>query len=232
MTTTVCIIPARGGSKRIPGKNYRLLAGKPLISYVIEAAKSSRCFSDIVVSSDHDEILKIASNAGVSTDRRRAELAEDRVQAVEVIADYLARLDKGKYDTVACMLPTCPFCTTEDVVRANQMFVEGPSNHTVISVTEFGHPPQFGFSLTGDSQLEMREPEIFSQTNRSQSVSKVYHANGGIRISPVKKYMKFRTFYTSPMKAYIMPLERSFDIDCPSQLEIADIMMRKILAEQ
>ena len=107
--TAVCIVPARGGSKRIPDKNIRPLNGKPLIAYTIEAVIDSGCFADVYVSSDEIKIMDIASEYGAKSDLRPEYLGGDTVKAVEVVHEFMQRPEnRVKWGNVAMCLPTCP----------------------------------------------------------------------------------------------------------------------------
>ena len=122
---TVCIIPARGGSKRIPEKNLTPLGGKPLLAYTVEAALNAGCFTDVIVSSDHAGIMGIAKDCGAKADPRPESLSGDTVKAVEVVYEFMGRADhSGKWDNVAMCLPTCPFRTVQDVIDALSLFLQ------------------------------------------------------------------------------------------------------------
>lgn len=138
---TVCIIPARGGSKRIPRKNLLSLPGKPLLAYTIEAALESKVFDQVVVSSDHQEILDIANSLGAVPDRRPEVLSGDRIRFVQVIEEYLLRGEiLNKYVNIAGMLPTCLFRTKEDVRNAYKVFSDNGEDGFLIAVTEYDFP--------------------------------------------------------------------------------------------
>ncbi|MEQ8938248.1 MAG: acylneuraminate cytidylyltransferase family protein, partial [Gammaproteobacteria bacterium] len=116
---TLAVILARGGSKRIPGKNKRLLNGKPLIAYTFESATSSDCFDKIVLSTDDESIAGIAEEYNIEFDSRPEELAGDETRAVEVIYEFLTRTKaEQSYRYIAMLLPTCPFRTSEDIQNA------------------------------------------------------------------------------------------------------------------
>src|SRR5690349_14669727 len=135
MKRALCILPARGGSKRIPRKNLLPLAGKPLLAYSAEAALKSGMFADVAVSSDEDEILELARSLGATPDRRPDELSGDTVRFVQVVEEYLGRPGMvEKYDTVAGVLPTCPFRTVDDVRNAMQLFSQQAGEVFLISV--------------------------------------------------------------------------------------------------
>lgn len=228
---TVCLIPARGGSKRIPRKNIRLLNGKPLIAYTIEAAINSGCFEAVFVSSDDQEILCIAGEFGAKTDLRPEELSGDTVKAVEVVGEFLQRPHHGdKWDNVAMCLPTCPFRTTEDIRNAMELFwQERNACPWLIGVTKCDFPPQLALTKEDDAPyVDMREPEAYGFSTRSQDCQDLFFPNGSIYVSTVEEFLKVKTFFGRPMLSYIMPPERSFDIDYPYQFQIAECMMREI----
>ena len=227
---TVCVIPARGGSKRIPKKNIRLLNGKPLIAYTIEAAIKSGCFKDIFVSSDDREILAIAEKLGVKTDKRPEKLSGDKIKAVEVIDEFLQRLHHdGGFINVAMCLPTCPFRSTQDIKNAMALFFrEKISCPRLIGVTKCDFPPQLALTKeAGTSLVDMREPEAYGFSTRSQDCQELFFPNGSIYVTTVEEFLITKTFFGRPMLAYTMPQERSFDIDYHYQFQIAECMMQE-----
>jgi len=221
---TICFIPARGGSKRVPRKNLLPLAGRPLIAYTIEAARESAIFARIVVSSDDSEILALAEKEGVEADRRPADLAGDRVRFVEVLEEYLGRAEGG-IDHVAVLLPTCPFRTGQDILAAYGMLLAAPEPSFVVSVSEYEFPPEFALEVDGH-RARVRHPEVYAHSTQSQSVGKSFHPNGAIYFAPVRLFLAKRTFFREPLLAYLMPPERSLDIDNLYQFEIAEAIMR------
>lgn len=226
---TVCLIPARGGSKRIPRKNIRHLNGKPLIAYTIEATVLSRCFSDVVVSSDDHEILAAAEQFGAKTDFRPEALSGDNVKAVEVVDEFLQRSNNsGKWSSIAMCLPTCPFRTVEDIKNAVKLFMRFRNEcPRLIGVTKCDFPPQLALTKAESSHyVDMREPEAYGFSTRSQDCQELYFPNGSIYISTVEEFLRSKTFFGRPMLSHIMPPERSFDIDYPFQFQIAECMMR------
>ena len=231
---TICMIPARGGSKRIPRKNMLPLSGKPLLAYTVEAAIESEVFDQVVVSSDHQEILDLADSLGAVPDRRPEALSGDMIRFVQVIEEYLLRGGiRNKYRNIAGMLPTCPFRTKEDVRNAHKIFSDNGEEGFLIAVTEYDFPPQLALDLDEDRKtLSMRDPTTYRHTTRSQSLGTAYHPNGAIYLASVEGFLKERTFFAEPLLGYAMPAERSFDIDYPYQFEIAEIMMRKLLIKE
>jgi CMP-N-acetylneuraminic acid synthetase len=226
--SSVCLIPARGGSKRIPRKNLRLLGGKPLLAYTIDNARESGCFADIAVSSDDAEILDLAERCGVRADRRPEHLSGDMTKFVEVLEEFLQRTPQ--HEQFAGLLPTCPFRTAEDVRAAMALSAAHPEAF-IVGVTAYDFPPQLAMTLDPATQaLTIREPDTYAFSTRSQSLGTLYHPNGSIYCGRVARYLAERTYFTPPLVGYAMPPERSFDIDYPYQFEIAEAMIRARLS--
>ena len=162
MSNILCLIPARGGSRRVPRKNVLPLAGKPLLAYTLEAAIDSGVFADVVVSSDDAEILAVAREWGAGTDERAASLAGDTVPMVRVAEEYLRRDGMNtRYDHVAVMLPTCPFRTAEDVRRAAALYARQTGDVSLIAVTNYEFPPQLAMTIAEDAGLLPSEVEPY-----------------------------------------------------------------------
>lgn len=225
MDKIVCIIPARGGSKRIPRKNILPLNGTPLISYTIEAAKAAACFDEIIVSSDDDEILDIAKSSQVSIDRRPQEMSGDKITKSEVVHEYLLRNDNHKnFDHVATMLPTCPFRSASDVKSAVELYrSKGPG--ALVGVVRYEFPPQLALVKNAD-HVTMTDPKAYLSP-RGQTIEARYHPNGAIYIVEINQFIKSKTFFHNEMLAYEMSPESSFDIDYPYQFEIAESFMKQ-----
>jgi CMP-N-acetylneuraminic acid synthetase len=227
MIKTVCLIPARGGSKRVPRKNIRELGGKPLLGYTIDAALESDVFDEIVVSSGDEEILSFADRDGITTDVRPESLRGDTVRTVDVIEEFVERpqiLDE--YDNVAQMLPTCPFRIAEDIRNAYDVFHEKDCEMPVVSVTDYDFSPQHALKInTEDNTAEIREPEAYADTTRTQDIPDLYHPNGAIYLMSIEQFLDHGEFFIEPLAASTMPPERSLDIDLPHEFKIADLYM-------
>jgi len=197
-----------------------------LIAYTIEAARKAEIFARVVVSSDDDEILDLAEKEGAEPDRRPAALGGDRVRFVEVLEEFLVRAG-ADIDHVAVLLPTCPFRTHEDIRAAYGMLLAAVVPSFVVSVREYEFPPEFAVDMDGMA-IRVRHPEIYAASTQSQSVEKSYHPNGAIYLAPVKLFLKERSFFRDPVLGYLMPPERSLDIDNLYQFEIAEAMMSAV----
>ena len=222
----LAIIPARGGSKRIPRKNILKLNGIPLLSYTIRAVKESGCFDEILVSSEDKEIQELAMSEGVEIDKRPESMAGDKVTKVQVVKEFLERAEnKTKWDNVAAFLPTCPFRTSQDIKNAVALF-EKNNRRFLIGVVEYEFPIQLALNMEGDQVNMLSEDDYL--TTRSQNIEKRYHPNGAIYMAAVNDFLENGSFFHPKMTAYEMPAVRSFDIDYPYQFEIAEILAKKL----
>jgi CMP-N-acetylneuraminic acid synthetase len=203
------------------------------LAYSIEAAVQAEVFDEVVVSSDDVEILALAESLGVSPDRRPERLSGDKVRFVEVIEEYLLRLGvREEYKNIASMLPTCPFRTVDDVREPYRMFTEQADERFLVAVTEYDFPPQLAMDMAEDGmKLSMRDPDTYCRTTRSQSLGKAFHPNGAIYLASVEGFLREKTFFSQPLIGYVMPPERSFDIDYPYQFQIAESMMKGLLKD-
>jgi len=220
---TVALVLARAGSKRVPKKNIRLLNGKPLIAYTFEAALASGCFSGIFVSTDDERVKEIAAEAGIGVDERPEAMRGDTVRAVEVVEEYLQRTDAARqYRHVAMMLPTCPFRSVDDVRGAMLSYRASSRRVPLLTVTAYEFPPQLALEPDEGNAMRMTDPQAYAQTTRSQSIPPRFHPNGGLYVAPIDLFLRERSFFMPRMLTYQMPPERSFDIDYPWQLELAE----------
>jgi len=210
----IAIIPARGGSKRVPRKNIRILAGKPLIAYTIEGAKNSKYISRILVSTEDKKISQISRKMGAEVIARPKKLTKDTTPTIDVILHALNFL-KGKEgyvpELVVLLQPTSPFRTSEDIDKSIELFMNTSNCLSLISVTEFENPPFWALKVEKNSLKPVFGKKYFRM--RHQDLLKTYRPNGAIFIAKPETLYKYKTFYTSKSIAYFMPVERSVDID-------------------
>ena len=226
---SICVIPARGGSKRIPRKNILKLNGIPLISYTIQAAIKSNQFDDIYVSTEDDEIKSISLSEGAKVDERPTHMAGDKVTKVEVISEFLNRHDYlSENDIITALLPTCPFRNSKHIVEAFKLFKSHEDIPFLIGVTEYDFPIQLALKKDATDTMKMVFKEGYN-TTRSQNIEKRYHPNGAIYIANVGAFLKNNTFFNPKFLAYEMEAIYSYDIDYPYQFEIAEILAKKII---
>ncbi|BAI79872.1 acylneuraminate cytidylyltransferase [Deferribacter desulfuricans SSM1] len=221
--TILAIIPARGGSKRLPNKNILPLAGKPLISWTIEASLGSKFLDKIIVTSDSDKILDIAKEYEVLTIKRPTELATDTASTIEVVEHVLSNIDK-KFDFIVLLQPTSPLRTAKHIDEAIEFLFEKNAD-AVISVCEVDHSPLWCNTLPeGLDMSNFLSDDI--KGKRSQDLPKFYRINGAIYICKTEKFLEEDTFFIKDnIYAYIMDKMSSIDIDDEFDLKLAEILM-------
>jgi pseudaminic acid cytidylyltransferase len=220
----LCVIPARGGSKRIPRKNIRDFCGKPMIVWSIEAAKKSECFDRIIVSTDDDEIAAIARAYGAEIPFvRPAELADDHTVTRLVINHAIDQVTK-LYECpewVCCLYPTAPFITTEDLQAAFEVLIESNADF-VFSACTYAHPVQRAFRINSGGDLERIYPE--HRNTRSQDLEEAYHDAGQFYWGRCQAFLECRDSVSSTGRAFVLPRYRVHDIDTPEDWVRAEKM--------
>lgn len=225
---SICIIPARGGSKRIPRKNILPLNGRPLISYSIRAAIDSGVFNEVIVSTEDAEIKEVALKEGAKVDNRPQHMAGDTVTKVQVVKEYLERRKElASGDIITALLPTCPFRTAKHLKEAFELFKSHPHIPYLIGVTEYEFPIQLALTEMDNPVMKMTFEDGYDVT-RSQNIEKRYHPNGAMYMATVKAFLNKGTFFNQHMLTYTMSAVHSYDIDYPYQFEIAEILAKKI----
>ena len=221
----ICLIPARGGSKRLPRKNLLEIDGLPLISYTIRSAIKSGVFSKIVLSTDDDEIAHVAQREGVEVDMRPEAMGYDDVNTIQVLEEYLERTNAwSDYDIVCKMLPTCPFRSAKDVKNGVHRLVDNPNFDFLISVREYEFPVNLALKELGNHQVEMNNPKAYIKL-QSQDQEDFIHPNGGFYLARSSAFREEKTFFTKRMLSYKMPAIRSIDIDYNYQFQMAKVLM-------
>lgn len=221
----LAVIPARGGSKGVPDKNIRKLAGRSLLSYTVQAALESEIFEKVIVSTDSDQIAEEARRCGAEVPfMRPAELAGDLVSSDDVIVhavNYYQRNGK-KYETVWKLQPTSPLRTAVHIKEAYQLFLERKAD-SVISVCMCEHSPLWSGILDEDMHLDHF---ISNEVKRAcrQEMPAYYRLNGAIYIAKTESLIENRSFLGQNSIAYIMPQEVSIDIDSEMDFRIAEFL--------
>lgn len=220
----VAVIPARGGSKRLPGKNSLNLAGKPLIAWTIEAAIKSGVFEDIVISSDNDHILALASKYdNIITLKRPDHLASDTATTTDAVAHALEELESRgtRADVVAVLQPTSPLRRAEDITAAFNQFLDHQSA-TLVSVCELDHPIEWTGTLDSNGHLTGLNDSLF----RSQAYAKQYRLNGALYICRREYIKEGSPLITAAPLAYVMPRLRSLDVDTSLDLQLCELILK------
>lgn len=219
----LAIIPARGGSKRLPRKNVLDLVGKPLIAWTIEAAKQSKYIDKILVSSDDAEILQIAGDLRVDTIKRPKELASDTATTVAVI-EHVLQQNFGKFDFIVLLQPTSPLRNARHIDEAIELLAQKNAD-AIISVCETEHSPLWTNTLPEDGSMNFfLSSEI--KNKRSQDLPQYFRLNGAIYICSVDKLNECQTLLIDKNSyAYKMTLSDSVDIDTQLDFNIAEIQL-------
>jgi len=210
----IAIIPARGGSKRLPGKNIKLLGGKPLIAWTIEAAIKSNIFDHIFVSTDSEEIASVSKDYGAKVPfLRPAELASDTATTNDVVTHLVEWFEKEynkEVTTVAILQPTSPLRNAQHIQEAFKV-MEMKRAKAVVSVCELEYPIQFCNQLDSDGSMN---GFIKKENNkRTQDLEPYYRLNGAIYILSRKYVNRLSELYSEGTYSYLMDIKSSVDID-------------------
>jgi CMP-N,N'-diacetyllegionaminic acid synthase len=218
----VCLIPARGGSKGIPRKNIKLLAGKPLIAYTIRQALQSQYIDRTIVSTDDQEISDVARQYGAEVPfMRPADLAGDQVATVDVLlhaVDWLEKQEKYDFDILVLLHATAPLRSVDDIDSCIRMLLEAKADN-VFSVTESHRNPYFNMVEIGDdgtATLSKKGDYVMRQ-----NAPKVYDMNASIYVWWNDVLKKEKKIFLKKSHVYVMPKERSIDIDDDLDFTIA-----------
>ena len=223
------LIPARGGSKGLPGKNILPLLGKPLIAWTIEEAKKSKYIDRLILSSEDKEIITIAMRSGCEAPFIRPEsLALDDTPGMEPVLHALRALP-DKYDYIVLLQPTSPMRKTEDIDSCIEQCID-KEMVSCVSVTEPDKSPFWMYSLDNNGKMQPIM-SIDKNINKRQDLPIVYALNGAIYIAEVEWLLNNKTFITNETHAYIMPPERSVDIDTEIDLKLVEYLMQQASAE-
>lgn len=221
----IAIISARSGSKGLPDKNIKELSGKPLMAYSIEAAVQSECFNAIMVSTDSEKYAEIARKYGAEIPFMRSEAtSSDTASSWDAVEEVLQRYEKmGKsFDTICLLQPTSPMRTSEDIKAAYSLYKE-KNAIAVLSMTELEHPIEWCGKI--DETLSLDGFHNKAEGVRRQDMSKFYRPNGAIYIVSVPEFRKDRYLYREGTYAYIMPQDRSVDIDSEFDFRFAEFLI-------
>lgn len=220
----IAVIPARGGSRRVPRKNIRLFGGRPAIAYTIDAALESKLFGRVIVTTDDAEIANVSRECGAEVPfLRDPALSDDMTPVSAATADALDRLGDG-IEAVAQLMPNCPLRTADDVRASHAAFVESGSD-SQISVTRFGwQNPWWAAELDEHRRLVPRFPEM--ALVRSQDLPALFCPTGAVWWARTVVIRQRRTFHVEGRTGWEMPWQRAVDIDTESDWEMAEQLMR------
>lgn len=221
-----CIIPARGGSKRIPRKNIKVFHGKPLICWPIKAAIESKCFDQIVVSTDDEEIANISRKAGATVPfLRPAELANDFSGSRDVITHAIRELDIQPNDVVCCLNGNAAFAQQTDISEAFTILEQSIKGTSVFAATSFEFPIQRAIKLDKNGYSSCIDESMYNQ--RSQDLEEYYHDAGQFMLSTADIWLKENNMFNVG-RPLIIPRWRNQDIDSIEDWKQAELLFASI----
>jgi len=223
----LALIPARGGSKGIPQKNIIPLAGKPLIAWTIEAAKRSRYIDRLVLSSDCSNIQAVAREYGCEVPFNRfAELATDEASTMDVVLDTLKRITG--YDILVLLQTTSPLRTTADIDGCLETLIQSKAP-TCVSVKPANEHPYLSYRMVENGRLTPYAARLTGESLRRQDLPPAWCLNGAVYAAHIDWLRQNDSFISNETLGYVMPMERSIDIDTPSDLITAESSLLQTL---
>lgn len=223
---TLAVVPARGGSKRIPRKNLREFFGKPIIAWSLEAALESDCFSRVIVSTDDEEIASVAREHGAEVPfLRPAELADDITGTVPVMAHAVEACGLAPEELACCIYATAPFVTAEDLARGRGV-LEAAGTEYALSVTTFPFPIQRALRAMPGGRLAPFSPE--HEQSRSQDLEEAWHDAGQFYWGRARAWRANAPIFASGPAPVPLPRHRVQDIDTPEDWSRAELLFQAL----
>ena len=218
----LAIIPARGGSKGVPGKNIKLLGGIPLLAHAIKCAQGAKKVNKIVVTTDAQEIIDVALNFNAEVIKRPTDLATDTSNVVTAVQHVLNALNES-YDVIVLLQPTSPLRTSADLDNIIEMLINNPQTDGVISVVPFDdlHPARM-YNIDNEKNLTTYIQD--GETLRRQDLTPVYYRNGCFYAVKTKAFLTENSFMVKNKKAYVMEVNWLANIDAPRDFKIAELL--------
>ncbi len=223
---TIAIIPARGGSKRIPRKNIKEFLGKPIIAYSIEAALKSEIFDEVMVSTDDKEIAEVALKYGAKVPFFRSEAtSNDFATTADVINEVIDWYEAQgcKFDVICCLYATAPFVTPEKL-RAALNVIKEENFDSAFTCTAFSYPVLRGLVIDSHGRIAMRWPEY--KKSRSQDLPQFYHDAGQFYFATTKAFLKANGFWGDNTAPIIVSELEVQDLDTPTDWALAEMKYR------
>lgn len=223
----VAIIPARGGSKRIPHKNIKLFCGKPMIAWSLEQARSSGCFDRVIVSTDDENIAEIAKTYGAEVPFKRPDnIAGDYATTAQVMSHAITWLQhQHAVDAACCIYATAPFILAEDILHAYEQLQTTRADY-VFSITSYAFPIQRALRKDTNANISMFQPEEFN--TRSQDLEDAFHDAGQFYWGTASAWLQEKPIFNSYANAVVLPRHRVQDIDTPEDWLRAELMFQAL----
>ncbi|TET39281.1 MAG: pseudaminic acid cytidylyltransferase [Planctomycetota bacterium] len=223
----LAIIPARGGSKRIPEKNIREFCGQPLIAYTILAAFESKIFNNVIVSTDSSKIKEIAEAFGAEVPfLRSSDISDDHTPVSAATVDALERIDPQgvEYSHVCQLMANCPLRTSEDIINSYQQFTATGAD-AQISVNRYGwQNPWWAYEREDEFILKSLHEDM--QKMRSQDLPELFCPTGAIWWAKAEALRKHKTFHIPGKSGWEMPWQRAIDIDTDDDWKLAELLFK------
>lgn len=219
---SLCIIPARGGSKRIPRKNIKPFMGKPIMVYSIEAALESGIFDEVMVSTDDEEFAEVARQYGASVPFLRSEAtANDYATTVDVLLEVIETYKQRgmEFDTICCLYSTAPFVTSERLKEASSKLSD--SVDACFTMVEYSYPIQRSLRINEVGQVEMKYPEHLK--SRTQDLEKVYHDAGQFYFVKTKTLIEEKTVWCKHTAPLVLSELEVQDLDTLTDWQLAEM---------
>ncbi len=226
----ICVIPARGGSKRIPRKNIKAFNGKPIIAYSIEAAIESKCFDKVIVSTDDHEISLVSKSYGAEVPFMRPnDLANDYTTTIPVIKHAINWMENENYtiDNVCCLYATAPFIQTKSINKSYKQLIDTDASYC-FSVTNFVFPIQRAIKISENNRVNMFYPENFN--TRSQDLDESFHDAGQFYWGKAEAFQDEVPIFSNDAVAFILPRYLVQDIDTLEDWVRAELMYQVLLS--
>lgn len=226
----IAVIPARGGSKRIPRKNIKSFSGMPMICHSISIAKEANLFSHIVVSTDDEEIAEIAKSAGGEIlFKRPQDLADDLTPTVPVVAHSikLCREFGYEFEHVCCIYPCAPFISTVDLIKTYKI-IKSKNIDFIYPVAEYAHPIQRAMRMDQDGSMKFLNPE--AELTRTQDLENVFHDAGQFYWGKASSWLELKKMHTD---GFGFPIDnwRAVDIDTEQDWQRAELLLQVMRSE-
>ena len=226
----ICIIPARGGSKRIPRKNIKLFLGQPIIAYSITAALESNLFDEVMVSTDSKEVAEIADRYGAKIPFFRSKKnSTDIASTIDVIIEVLEFYSKKglNFEYGCCLYPTAPFTKKDLLVETYNSLIKENCN-VVFPVVAYSHPVQRAFKIENDNRISLLDKKY--QFTRTQDLETIYHDSGQFYWFNTKKLLFDKNFFNDNTVGYKIPEYEAQDIDNICDWKIAELKYKNLFA--
>lgn len=233
MSKLLCIIPARGGSKRIPHKNIKPFKGRPIISYAIEAALKSGVADEVMVSTDDLEIAEVAKQYGASFPFKRSDVtANDTAGVADVLVEVVSEYERRgeHFDYVMCVFAICPLIKHENIKKAYDMLLANPEAESITTMEAYSYPPQRCLEINEAGFAVMPHPEYYQW--RSQDLPKQYHDSCQFAIFKTEALMRDKKMYTQHTLPFVLSELESQDIDTETDWALSEMKYDLMHKEQ